>query len=450
MYFKRFIEDDLYAWKANPEHKVAFVRGCRQVGKTTTIEHFVQSYKNVVKINTVLDGEVLESLLRKHRSNLAGVFSEFCSQYGIVFTDDNDTVIFIDEIQENRKVYESIRFLNRELHCDVIVTGSYLEEALKYFQPAGDTDVFTMYPLSFEEFLEALNAYRYFKETDFNCIEQARLDWVNEAWHVYCNVGGYPAAVLSFLKNESVESTLDAIVNTLITEICDRVESIEERQMVRDALPAVIDAMLREKKGDSDLITNISKITSKYSSYRISTKECYSIISWLRQAGFLSYCDKVDLGTGARYSSERIFFRDLGVLNYLLRTYKVDESDRNGLLAETFVFKILEERNFFKDFYYDKPAFAVFEGYELDFSVVSKYDDLVYGIEVKYGNNKGTSIKKALSKRYVDVAVVLKNSGFGETEDTVTIPLPLAWKFKFNKGKRVDRSLPKLSAFSDT
>lgn len=67
----------------------------------------------------------------------------------------------------------------------------------------------------------------------------------------------------------------------------------------------------------------------------------------------------------------------------MCRVNNVTESTIEGALVENFVFKRLLENKFSEMFYNSRPAFAVSNGYELDFWVKSRLDEKRYGIEVK-------------------------------------------------------------------
>ena len=83
------------------------------------------------------------------------------------FINSPDTVLILDEVQENKAIYERIRTFNRSLDCHVIFTGSNLKLAQDYFQPAGDCISMTMYPLSFEEYINYFGGYEYYQKIRF-------------------------------------------------------------------------------------------------------------------------------------------------------------------------------------------------------------------------------------------------------------------------------------------
>ena len=74
-----------------------------------------------------------------------------------IFSDTEDTVIIIDEIQESAEIYNRIREFTRQFRCRFIVTGSYLGRIYEPEFPVfrGDVTSIQIYTLSYEEFLEA-------------------------------------------------------------------------------------------------------------------------------------------------------------------------------------------------------------------------------------------------------------------------------------------------------
>ena len=89
----------LYEWKARPNRKPLIIRGARQVGKTFIIREVGKKlYKNFVEINMIEDNEGA-GLFR----NVTKV-DDFLLRLSIVagekLGDHDDTLIFIDEIQQ--------------------------------------------------------------------------------------------------------------------------------------------------------------------------------------------------------------------------------------------------------------------------------------------------------------------------------------------------------------
>ena len=57
MSFTRTIREGLEEWKTNAEHKPLVIRGARQVGKTTVIRDFGQSFDTFIQLNLEKSGD---------------------------------------------------------------------------------------------------------------------------------------------------------------------------------------------------------------------------------------------------------------------------------------------------------------------------------------------------------------------------------------------------------
>lgn len=161
MEFNRDIYKELLAFKDTKyEHKVLQLTGARQVGKTYILNKFAdENYKNKVYINlkdTDYNTEVFkESFKHGYKKHISEFFKEFMCDN---FEDNEDTIIIIDEIQEDAKIFNAIRELSRTMQSHVVVTGSYLGRTMnkEYWLSAGDVIHLEMNVLSFQEFLEIL------------------------------------------------------------------------------------------------------------------------------------------------------------------------------------------------------------------------------------------------------------------------------------------------------
>lgn len=140
------------------------------------------------------------------------------------FTDMEDTIIVIDEIQESAKVYSRIREFAREFQCQFIVTGSYLGKTIDkgYFLPAGDTEDLLLNTLSFEEFLWALGKQELFDKIDlYGTSDHQSYDELKGYYDTYCEIGGYPAVVNCYLETKDKEECrkiLKQIIRIFIEE----------------------------------------------------------------------------------------------------------------------------------------------------------------------------------------------------------------------------------------
>lgn len=262
-YLERFIEKDILSWKNNPNHRALEINGGRQIGKTTTLKKFVESnYENVIWIDLSRPNirYTVEDIIHNLKVATDTMSIEFIKKFWNIFSldykDSNDTVIVIDEIQESRDVYELLRPLNRSLKCDIIFTGSYLLRTKEWFYPAGDIDSLTMYPISFEEFINIFHGYKYYNEKSIEEITRDKLSWYQTACDVYCDVGGYPDVVLTYLNNEDYRLSQSKLIEMIIREIKTRVDSVSEFTIIENCFRPIILSMISEKKGNRRLISS--------------------------------------------------------------------------------------------------------------------------------------------------------------------------------------------------
>ena len=156
---QRKIYESLLAWKNQKEFKPLMVLGVRQSGKTYIIEEFCKKeYKNYVHINLFEN----ENVITLYNSSLSS--SEKFARFKVLLGFDieqEDTILFIDEIQESEKLISELKyFCEKHSNVRIICAGSLLGVKLKRFKssfPVGKVKILNMYPMDFEEFLIASN-----------------------------------------------------------------------------------------------------------------------------------------------------------------------------------------------------------------------------------------------------------------------------------------------------
>src|SRR5262249_3849512 len=133
---------------------------------------------------------------------------ELISQQKII---PGKTLLFLDEIQACPNALQSLRYFKEKLpQLHVIAAGSLLEFAMTdepFSFPVGRIQFARLYPISFEEYLDACNDSA-LKEA------LASFDWMHpppESVHEhllrrvkeYFIIGGMPASITTFLQTQS-------------------------------------------------------------------------------------------------------------------------------------------------------------------------------------------------------------------------------------------------------
>lgn len=225
--FNRHILSFLKAWKQASPHKPLVVRGARQVGKTTTIREFGREFDIFIDLNLekMADRRVFEQNLSVTQLVEAILFNKNISR-----TPNQSLLIFIDEIQYSPAAVAILRYFYEECpDIHVIAAGSLLETLIDTHIsfPVGRVEYAYLYPLTFEEFLSALN-----ENTALSVLQEKEPpeyahEKLLELFHLYSMIGGMPEVVASFVKHRDWVK-LSAIYNSLLFGYQDDVEKYAE------------------------------------------------------------------------------------------------------------------------------------------------------------------------------------------------------------------------------
>ena len=212
---KRKIDKYLIEWKNSPEKKPLIVKGARQIGKTESIRNFAKNnYKSVIEINFVLqkqfkdifdDGFEVDTIIKN--ISLRKPDFEFIP---------GNTLFFFDELQDCINCATSLKSFNQDGRYDVICSGSLMGINYKEIESnsVGNKEDYEMCSMDFEEFLWAKgykeeqieHLYEHMKNlTPFSDNE---LSVMFDRFKEYMIIGGMPAIVNSFVKNNHYSGTL--------------------------------------------------------------------------------------------------------------------------------------------------------------------------------------------------------------------------------------------------
>lgn len=235
---ERKVMKQLIKWKNKEDKMCLMVKGARQVGKTYIIDKFAkENYKNYVYIN--FDEMPVYKKIFAGNLDPETIIKQITVNIPNVKLIPNETVIFLDEIQNCPRARTALKFLTIDKRFDVIASGSLLGINYKEVPsfPVGYVENLEMYSLDFEEFLWANGtseeAIEYIKEY-FDKNEE-----VPEAMHIrmmelfreYITVGGMPKVVAEFVKTHNFVNVLKLqkdIINNYLDDIAKYAEEAEK------------------------------------------------------------------------------------------------------------------------------------------------------------------------------------------------------------------------------
>ncbi|CAN5425958.1 ATP-binding protein [soil metagenome] len=391
---KRLIDYYLCKWKVNPLRQPLLLRGARQVGKTYAVRELGKTFSSFVEIN-------FESNKR-----LKTIFDQDLDPHRIlrdisVITDmpivPGQTLLFFDEIQTAPEGILALRYFYEimpQLH--IIAAGSLLDFAIeKVGVPVGRVQFLYMYPMSFIEFLSAVEHPMIIKEILSHSIENKISEIVHDKifslLSQYLAVGGMPQAV-SCWKNMLNLHACSQIPQSLVAAYqYDFVKYGKSHQIkYLDLLFSHIPQQLGKK--------------FKYSQVGdFRKRELEPCVDLLVTAGVVhrvthSDAHGIPLGAQADTRSFKLLFLDVGLSQFILDLKTgnwllnpLQEFVNKGLLVEAFVGQelIVYEHPMKKAhlYYWKRDA----RGSEAEVDYVLQHERQIIPIEVKSG--KGNTLR---------------------------------------------------------
>lgn len=451
MYLKRKVYDQLLDWKNDTIHSTLEVNGARQVGKTYIINKFAdENFKHKIYINLFdLSGKQFMECYQKATDWTPGTkrpeqpLHDAFRLFDLDFTDSEDTVIIIDEIQESSEIYNRIREFTRQFQAHFIVTGSYLGRIYEsdFRFSSGDVTKLNIYTLSYEEFLlaydaELFNHYLNLKEAPEN---SDVYDHLKTVYDIYCQIGGYPKVVETYLKTKNIEKAqgvLVKIIDTFTNESIRYFNDILDTRVFTQIFLSICRILNRESKGlaEGSLSEELQKLVTRDYSSNISKATCNRAISWLYFSGIIGFCAKItEMDILDFKAASRCYFMDLGLANYYLSLTGTDSRVLSGTLNENYVYINLKKRQDFPaEIAFETPAFATYKGGEIDFVAQTLKTHVRYLIEVKSGKGTASTSTKALAGGKANKLLYLKGNTKGGVDGNVeTLPIYLLEQYHF-------------------
>jgi len=311
MNYKRKMLDHLYVWRSSPSNKPLIIRGARQVGKSTLINDFGKSYDYCISLNLEKSKDI--HFFKNYGDDVEDIFNVILLNKNIE-KDLENTLLFIDEIQESPQAIKLLRYFYEELpELDVIAAGSLLEFAIRDIEsfPVGRVNQVMLHPMDFEEFLMALGedvALGYLRQVPTPNLAFEKL---LELFNTYILVGGMPEVVKSFINNGKSLVGLADVYSSVWDNYLDDIEKYAENQTER----RVIRHIMATAPTVRDRVTFAGFGNSNYRSREVS--EAFSMLNQSKLIRTLyPTTDMKPPIVAALRRKPKIQFLDTGLLNY--------------------------------------------------------------------------------------------------------------------------------------
>lgn len=211
---------DLHQWFSKKTRKPLVIRGARQVGKSTLVKLFAENNNiPLADINLDRHTELQPFFAEKDPVKLLNAIEALPKNDSVT----QDSMLFLDEIQSIPDAIPMLRYFYEDMSdIPVVAAGSLLEFVLSdhnFSMPVGRVQYLHMGPMTFIEFLEALDESKLIKEIisyelgkEINTVVHKRL---LERLRSYFFVGGMPEAVDVFSKTERLKEVSE-VHNSII------------------------------------------------------------------------------------------------------------------------------------------------------------------------------------------------------------------------------------------
>ncbi len=422
--------EDLERWKATKKKDCLIIRGVRQCGKTFIVREFGRNhYTNVIEINFIERPDLMDAF--KGSLRVDSIISNLeLMMPGTRFL-PNETLLFLDEIQDCPEARTSLKFWAEDGRFDVIATGSLLGISYKGIAsiPVGYESQLDMYPLDFREFLwakglneeslENLKQYLSGEERVPDAIHHSMIRHLRE----YLVIGGMPEVVTCFLETadyQAVQTKQDRLLRDYQDDIAKYAENSDR---------------IKAKSCYLSIPRQLSKENHKFQysvvEKKASARKFGSSLDWLAAAGMIvrSYNVSVPAFPLAAYAKEdqfRVYLSDIGLFTamfgYQMKAALLNDTldgPAKGGIYESLIADLFSKNG--RKLYYFKK-----EDSTLEIEFLTEFDAKPVPVEVKARKGPTRSLNELLKDSRIPMGYKLTSQNAGRVDKKITLPMYLA------------------------
>ena len=426
---KRNAIQELVAWKSSEDRKPMVLKGARQVGKTWLMKEFGQNYYDSYVYFNFDEEDELKSIFEanKNPQRIIELLSLITGEKIL----PEKTLIIFDEIQECPEALNTLKYFKEKANeYHVIAAGSLLGTLLAQPKsyPVGMVNLLDIYPLTFDEFLEATDEslYAYYSSIQKEqSIEEIFHNRLLEAYNYYLIIGGMPECVSSWITHKD-PAKISQIQKELI-EVYENDFSKHNGKVNSGRILMVF----------RSIVAQLAKPNEKfmYGAVREGgrARDFEEAIEWLVSAGMLNRVYNVSkmehpLAAFDKLDQFKLFVFDTGLLKHMAGI------DNSAILLKTdYQFKGPLTENYvlqqFRGQFDVGPRYYSDKNSEIDFLI--QYGTKIIPVEAKGGEDKSApSFKKYIADRQPEYALRYSKRGYRKDGAITNLPLYLARKTK--------------------
>lgn len=423
---KRYIEDELIAWKEDRNRKPLLINGIRQVGKTWSVKDFGQRYFEDMLYLDLASEPSYRKIFKRTKDPKKIIF-----ELSVLLEkkiDPDKTLLIFDGIQGCDEVIDSFKYFDEaKEEYYIIGAGSYLGAgtARGVSYPVGYVELLELRPMTYKEFLFASGQellVDYIEEIETpEPISEPIFKKMNQLLWEYYLVGGMPEAVKGWTESRDLQ-LLEKVQENIINAYYRDFSKYPPLSMV----PRIVGIW-------DSIISQLTKENRKFKYSGISknarAREFKSALEWLLAGNYIDKVpgvSKLALPLKGYESSKnfKVYVPDTGLLRKM-SDYPVSSllgigQDTNTpfreAIIENYVLQELRAAEINNIYYWCE------NNQELDF--VIQWKDAVLALDVETGNGaRSKNISRLVDEPNRGIRISMKNIGFDG--EVLNIPLAL-------------------------
>lgn len=430
---KRHIYKKLISWKKSANRKPLLMQGARQVGKTYVIKEFGKSeYRQVLYLNFEED-PLLHSFFNQTLNPIDIINS--LEIYKNIKIKPEDTLIILDEIQASGFALNSLKYFHEKCpEYNIIAAGSLLGIVLSSNAafPVGQVNLLEMFPLTFLEFIEALDYHNYVELINSLHVKSEILlpfhEKMVDLLKLYYIIGGMPESVETYIQTKQFNDVRERQREILKTYSYDFVKhanaiDIPRINLVWESIPKYLG------KENKKFIFSKLKDGARGRDYEYS-------LEWLKSAGLIYYSHNINKPQFPlkhyKENAFKVYYLDTGLLGAAsnLPPQIILEKNKlfvefNGALVENFAAQELRAIGIEDLFYWTNYQGKA----EVDF-LFECYPN-IYPLEIKAGINLKSKSLQSYNEKYKP-ALLIRSSLLNLKKDINSLNIPLYALSKIN------------------
>ena len=422
---ERIALQKLIEWKSSSRRKPLILKGARQVGKTWLMKEFGNRYYKKTFYFS-FDTEISLHEIFKINKDPYRIVEILGSIRGDKILPEEHLIIF-DEVQECPEALNTLKYFNEDANeYHIIAAGSLLGTLLAkpMSYPVGKVNLLEIYPMNFDEFLNAADPvlYKYIETTPPKEILRIQHDKLIEQYRNYLIIGGMPDCVYSWVTQKNSGTVLQ--IQQDLLKLYENDISKHNGKIDAGRILLVFRSLVAQlAKENEKFIYGCVKQGARAREFEVA-------IEWLVSAGLVLRVYDVKkpehpLKVFEDFSSFKLFFFDVG-----LAKCAAGISNEAIILNTDFQFKgpLTENyclQQFIGQFEVFPHYYSPVRNYEVDFLLQNEMQ--IIPVECKAGGNvTSASFKRYRREEKPDLAIRFSQLEYKEQEDMINVPLYLA------------------------